>query len=330
MSRRTLIIGGIVLLLALGGGAWWWLTRPEVGPAAFATGNGRVEADLIDVASQIAGRIAEISADEGDLVAAGDVLARIDTDTLEAQLARAEADVARAESEIQQARAMIDQRDAARDLAQTEYDRAETLRTRNVGTEEAVDRARSELSSAAAGADAARASLTAAQRAADAARAQAREIQSRIDDATLTAPVQGRVLYRLAQPGEVIAAGGRVVTLVDLSRVYMEVFLPTEQTARLALGAEARIRLDGLGLVLPATVSFVSPEAQFTPEHVETQDVRADLMFRVRLRVPQQLIEDNIAYVKTGMRGTATVRLAGSDAPWPADLAPTPPPVRAD
>jgi HlyD family secretion protein len=111
-----------------------------------------------------------------------------------------------------------------------------------------------------------------------------------------------------------------VVTLLDLTRVYMEIFLPTDLTARLALGAEARIRLDGLGLVIPAEVSFVSPEAQFTPEHVETADARADLMFRVRLRVPQALIEENIDYVKTGMRGSAWVRLVGSEAPWPADL----------
>lgn len=73
--------------------------------------------------------------------------------------------------------------------------------------------------------------------------------------------------------------------------------------------------------MIPANVSFVSPEAQFTPEHVETSDVRTDLMFRVRLRVPQDLVERNIDCVNTGMRGAGHIRLAGSeDTPWPAAL----------
>ena len=318
--KTKLLIGALVLVVGVVGGAYWWMSRPDAGPADFAQGNGRVEADLIDVATQLTGRVAAISVDEGDLVDAGTLLAEIDTETLRAQRARAEADVERARSEITQANAMIAQREAALEFAQAEFDRADALLSRNVGTAETVERRRSELLSAQASLAAAQASLTAAERAVDAARAQVAEIETQIDRATLAAPVRGRVLYRLAQPGEVVGSGAPVVTLLDLTRVYMEIFLPTDLTARLALGAEARIRLDGLGLVIPAEVSFVSPEAQFTPEHVETADARADLMFRVRLRVPQALIEENIDYVKTGMRGSAWVRLVGSEAPWPADL----------
>ncbi len=204
---------------------------------------------------------------------------------------------------------------------------------RGFGTEEEVDRRRSARDAASAGLAAAQASLNAAERQADAAREQQREIATRIDDAEIAAPVTGRVLYRLAEPGEVLASGSRVVTLVDLSRIYMEIYLPTAQAARVAIGAEARIALDGVDLVIPAQVSFVSPEAQFTPEHVETLDVRADLMFRVRLRVPQDLIERNIDYVKTGMRGVGHIRLAGSEeVRWPdaLTLSDAPPLARSD
>lgn len=318
--NKKLVTAVLAFVVLVAGAGVWWITRPEALPPGFAISNGRVEADLVDVATQLTGRIAVIVVDEGDLVSPGDLLAEIDTETLRAQLARAQANVARAESEIVQARAMIAQREAALEFAQAEYDRSEALRDRNVGTEEALERRRSELLTAQASLDAARASMTAAERAADAARAQVTEIQTMINQATLEAPVRGRILYRLVQPGSVVGSGAPVVTLLDLTRVYMEVFLPTDQAARLALGAEARIRLDGLGLVVPATVSFISPEAQFTPEHVETPDARADLMFRVRLRVPQELIEENIDFARTGMRGTAWVRLAGSDGPWPAEL----------
>jgi HlyD family secretion protein len=146
--KTKLLIGALVLVVGVVGGAYWWMSRPDAGPADFAQGNGRVEADLIDVATQLTGRVAAISVDEGDLVDAGTLLAEIDTETLRAQRARAEADVERARSEITQANAMIAQREAALEFAQAEFDRADALLSRNVGTAETVERRRSELLSA--------------------------------------------------------------------------------------------------------------------------------------------------------------------------------------
>lgn len=321
MIRKLLLVLVVLSLIAAAVGYYLWQASQPEGPASFASGNGRVEADLVDVASEIGGRVAAIHVQEGDLVQEGDILARIDTDSLEAQRARAEADVAAAESESEEALAVIEQREADLSFARAEFERASTLLKRGFGTQEEVDRRRAARDTARAALAAARARLNAAERRADAARAEVREIETTIEDAQIRAPVRGRVLYRLAEPGEVVPSGGRIVTLVDLSRVYMEFFLPTGDAARVAIGADARIALDGLDLVIPARVSFVSPDAQFTPESVETQDVRADLMFRVRLRVDQELIENNIDYVKTGMRGVGYVRLAGAaDAHWPEDL----------
>ncbi len=322
MKRKLVIaFAALVALVAAVAGYAWWQAAQDTGPPAFAQGNGRVEADLVDVASEITGRMAVVHVQEGDLVETGQPLARIDTDSLEAKLDRAKADVAAAESQAEQARAVIDQNAAALEFSQVELERASTLLERGFGSQEQVDSRRSERDTDRAALAAARASLTAAERQADAARAGVREIANQIEDAQIVAPVRGRVLYRLAEPGEVVGSGAPIMTLVDLSRVYMEIFLPTARAARVGIGAEARISLDGIDLVIPAQVSFVSPEAQFTPETVETQDVRADLMFRVRLRVDQDLIERNIDYVKTGMRGTGHIRLAGSgNEPWPDDL----------
>ena len=116
-----------------------------------------------------------------------------------------------------------------------------------------------------------------------AAQATERRILADIDDSELKAPRDGRIQYRVAEPGEVLAAGGRVLNMVDLADVYMTFFLPTEQAGLLALGSEARLVLDAApDLVIPANISFVASVAQFTPKTVETSDERLKLMFRVK------------------------------------------------
>ena len=123
-----------------------------------------------------------------------------------------------------------------------------------------------------------------------------------------------------AEHEKVLAAGGRVLNMVDLSDVYMTFFLPTEQAGLLALGSEARIVLDAApGLVVPAHISFVASVAQFTPKTVETSDERLKLMFRVKARIPPELLQQHLEYVKTGLPGVAWVRV-NEELPWPDDL----------
>ena len=151
-------------------------------------------------------------------------------------------------------------------------------------------------------------------------------IQTRINDATLRAPVVGRVLYRLAEPGEVLPSGGKALTLVDLSDVYMEIFLPADQAAAVKLGNEARITVDyEPKKSIPGYVSFVSPEAQFTPKQVETKSEREKLMFRVKIQIPRELAAKYIERLKTGIRGVGYVKrnaIAGRRFPsWGAFVA---------
>ncbi|MDU7374501.1 MAG: HlyD family efflux transporter periplasmic adaptor subunit, partial [Klebsiella michiganensis] len=159
-----------------------------------------------------------------------------------------------------------------------------------------------------------------AQTRVEAAQATERRIIADIDDSELIAPRDGRIQYRVAEPGEVLAAGGRVLNMVDLSDVYMTFFLPTEQAGLLALGSEARIILDAApNLVIPANISFVASVAQFTPKTVETSDERLKLMFRVKARIPPELLAEHLEYVKTGLPGMAWVRLDNQQA-WPEAL----------
>ena len=141
-----------------------------------------------------------------------------------------------------------------------------------------------------------------------------------VNDSTLRSPREGRVQYRVAQPGEVLSSGGRVLNIVDLSDVYMTFFLPTEQAGRIQMGSEVRLVLDAAPqYVIPATASFVADVAQFTPKTVETEEERQKLMFRIRAKISPELLREHIQYVKTGLPGMAYVRIA-QDAEWPAHL----------
>lgn len=318
---------GVLALLALGilalGGWYGWRTllEPAV-PEGFAVANGRIEAERVDVATRYAGRVAEILVEEGDRVDRGQLLARMDTLELEAQLREAEAATAQAREQLAKATAEIAQRESELAYAVQEHDRARLLFQKGHLAEEVLDQRTSARRTAEAALEAAKAGAASATASIEAAVARAERVRVMIEDSALKAPIAGRVQYRLAQPGEVLPGGGRVLSLLDLADVYMTVFLPTREAGRLAIGAEARIVLDAAPeYVIPAQVSFVAADAQFTPRHVETAEERAKLMFRTKVQIARPLLERYAPLVKTGLPGVAYVRTAAGAA-WPEALQP--------
>jgi len=326
--NRPYAIAGSAILAALAYLAFGTDGSEEV-PDDIASGNGRIEAVQVDISTKIAGRVEEIRANEGDLVKPGQLIAKIDAAQLRAQLLRAEADIASAQSQVASARATIAQAKARQILAEQELERASKLVKKGHTSKETYDTRVSEGAIAKANVEAAEATLVSNERSVDAARAVAKEIQTQIDDCVLKSPTIGRVLYRLTEPGEVLGTGGKVMTLINLSDIYMEMFLPSAQAHKVSIGAEARIKLDILDFAIPARVSFVSPESQFTPKEVETPSEREKLMFRVKVRIPSKLVLRHIERVKTGVRGVAFVRLSKSPgeepSPWPEFLQKLPP-----
>ncbi|MGD2083580.1 MAG: HlyD family efflux transporter periplasmic adaptor subunit [Chromatiales bacterium] len=289
-------------------------------PAGLVSSNGRIEAVEVDVATKLPGRLIEVTPREGDRVEAGQVVARIDTASLEARLRLAEAERRRAREGLTGARALVEQRESELAFARTELTRVRKLVGQGHVSEEQVDRTRTQLESASAALDGARAQVAEAQAAIEAADAQVDSIRVDIADSTLRAPRRGRVLYRLSEPGEVLGAGQKVLTLLDLTDVYMVLFLPERLAGRLAIGAEARIVLDAAPeLVFPATLSFVAPRAQFTPKQVETRTEREKLVFRVKARLDPELLGRHEAYVKAGLPGIGYVRIDPA-VEWPERL----------
>jgi HlyD family secretion protein len=395
------------LVAAIAAAAWFgWSSSRDKGPGeGFISGNGRIEATEINVATKLGGRVEQILVDEGAFVRAGEPLAVMQVDVLAAQrdqadaqyqqavqsvtgaraqvaarvsdkataqavLAQRESDVATAlaivsqrKSDAVSAQALVIQRQAELDAAQRRLARSSTLsqegassiqeldddRARVSSAEAALSAARAQVATAQAGIaaseaqvvtaragvgaaraqvatadatiEAARTQVIEAQSTVDAARAAVARIKADIDDSTLVSPRDGRVQFRVAQPGEVLGAGGRVLNLVDLSDVYMTFFVPETAVGRVQLGSDARLILDAAPqYVIPARVSFVASTAQFTPKTVETASERQKLMFRVRAQIDRELLQKHIAFVKTGVPGVAWLRLDPRQ-PWPDELA---------
>lgn len=296
-----------------------YINRPAL-PDSFAFGNGRIEASEIGIAAKIPGRLEKLHVNEGDIVEKGQILARLDTDELEAKLRLAEAQIKQAIESKNHATAVLEQKKSESELSAKNYERAKNLYEKSAVSLLEFQRQESAYISAKAAVKAAEADIEQMRASVSSAKAQADSIKVNIDDSTLYAPAKGRILYKIAQEGEVIGAGKEVLVLLDLLNVYMTIFLPASQTGALSYDSEARVVLDAFPAVaIPAKVTFVSPKAQFTPKQIETKEEREKLMFRVKVSIDKELLEKHIQKVKTGLPGVAYIRL-DEDAVWPQAL----------
>jgi HlyD family secretion protein len=320
ISATQKLLVTVLILAALGAAyAAWRLRTPEL-PQGVAFGNGRLEATEVDVATKVGGRLATLTPHEGDRVEKGQIVATLDAEDIAAQLRAAEAQVRQAQEATRETREGVRKADADVALARMTLNRSQELVQKGFITGDKLDRDRSALQSSDASLAAARVRVTQAQAAVEAAVARGQSLSATVNDTSLKAPISARVLYRLAEPGEVKAAGAKVLTLLDLSDVYMTIFLPTAEAGQVAIGSPARIVLDALpDQVLPATVTFVAPRAQFTPKEVETRSEREKLMFRVKVRVDAAWLTQHQEVTKGGMPGMAYVR-TDATREWPARL----------
>lgn len=319
-AAKWLVLAMLVAAVGVGLYTWRRLT-PAPLPAGFAVSNGRLEARQVEIATKLAGRIEAVLAREGDFVEAGQIIARMDTNTLRAQLQEARAGVARARTAVGTAAAVVEQRRSELELAGRTLKRSQELVKGGFISSEKLDTDSAQMRVTVAALAAAKSLVVESKSAVTAANATVARIEADIEDSILRAPSAGRVQYRLAEPGEVLAAGGRVVDMLNLTDVYMTVFLPESLAGKLVIGADARLVLDAEPqYVIPARVTFVATEAQFTPKTVETASERDKLVFRVKAQIGPEVLRTYRARVKTGVPGVAYVRTDPSAA-WPQKLA---------
>lgn len=321
VRRLRFSIGLFAILFAAGGaGFYWWKHSQSQLPAGISWGNGRLEADEIDIDTKFPGRVAELNADIGDMVSAGQVVARMDTRDLQESLKKAQAQIKQAQRAIDEAKANLEQQRTQQTLAAQELDRTQALLRNGWATKELFDQRKQALDGANAGLRAATERVSETERALEASEHDAGLLSVNINDNDLVAPRDGRIQYRIANIGEVLPAGGKVFTMLDISYVYMDIYLPAPEAGKIKVGTEGRILLDAYpNTPIPAKVSFLASQAQFTPKTVETQSERDKLMFRIRVRIDADRSRVHAASVRSGLPGVAYLR-ADPNVVWPKNL----------
>ncbi|TYG34096.1 efflux RND transporter periplasmic adaptor subunit [Lonepinella koalarum] len=271
----------LIIIAAIAGGVYYYTQQGKSASLdGIASVNGRLELERFDVATLYAGRVEEVFVKEGDDVVKDQELARLSSTTSQSKVDAAQAQIAYQEQQVV--------------LAQIDLDNALKLRRGNLVAQTEVDNKQAKLNAALA--------------AVEQAKAQEREVASQNVDMMIKSPLNGRVEYKIAEPGNVLGVGGKVVSILDLSDVYMNVFLPSYQSNLVRIGDEARIKVDGTDYVFPATITYVAADAQFTPKSVETEEERAKLVFKVKLQVPVDVAAKYASLLKGGMTAMGYVK----------------------
>ncbi len=330
--KKVLIL--IVLTIITGGGYWYYQQQTQTSHQIGIThSNGRLELARMDVASLYPGRVTKILVEEGQYVNQGELLAVLSSETTQAQYQAALAQQKNAiakhrqvEKTVQHVAAQRDAQQQKLNIAQIDVDNAVKLRKNKLISPV-------ELSKRIAARDAEKAVLNALilaeEEAKDGvqqalagiqiAKAQTNKVNAILKDLRIKAPKAGRVQYRLVEVGNVVGAGTKIVSLLDLDDVSMHLFLSSPIVNQVALHSDARIILDGLDWVFPATVAFIASEAQFTPKYVETESERAKLMFKVKLKIPVTIAQKYRDYLRGGMTGNGYL-LTNSKTKWTPNL----------
>ena len=265
------------------------VSKPKPDPD-LAEASGRLEALEIDLAAKYGGRVLSVVPREGDAVEKGAIVARLDRTEVDAIAQRADAELARAHEGLAQTEAVIVQRKSDVALGDAELRRATSLRDREYLSGALFDQKKANHDNAEAALRAAIASQRAASAGVRVAETERDRMKVQIAEYDIVSPRNGRVLYRLAEPGEVAVAGQRLMTLIDLDDISLTIFLPMMEAGRAVVGQDASIVLDAFpNQPMPARVEFISPRAQFTPKTVETKEERTKFVFRLKLRVVDSL-----------------------------------------
>lgn len=310
MRKRTLIAAS-VLILAAAIVLVWKLGRDRI-PDGLVLVNGRIEGDPVVVASKVAGRLDALKVKEGDAAEEGDPIAEIGSDQIRAQVDQAAASKESMRGALDSAQATAEE--ARKDLAraqavhagavallykyQVDLDRAKELLRKGVIPRSEFDTNVAEREVAKAGVDATQEQIAAAQRAvaaADAkvastekqvaaARAALDESRANFGDTQVQSPIKGVVMTKVAEQGEVLAAGSPIVVLVDLDHLHMKAYVPEPEIGRVKLGDPCRIYVDAFpDRPFSAFVGEISPRSEFTPKEVQTRDERVKQVFAVKL-----------------------------------------------
>ncbi|KND83174.1 hemolysin D [Aggregatibacter actinomycetemcomitans serotype b str. SCC4092] len=309
--KAKYFVFGFIIIGAVGFAIWKNRQLQASELNGIAAVNGRLELKRLDIATLYPGRVEEILVQESNEVKRNQPLARLSSSISQAQVSAAQAQKKRAEESVARQQQV--------NVTKLELNNAQKLRLDNLISSSELEHRQAAYKASLAAVNTTQAAKAEAQAAVAQAQAQLEQAQSQNTDMLIKAPKDGRVEYQIAEVGNVLGAGGKVVSLLDPTDTYINVFLTAPQMNQLKLGDEARIVIDGMDAVFPANITFIANNAQFTPKSVETTEERAKLMFKVKLQLPVDIALKYKLLLKGGMTGLGYVKY-DQQAQWPAQL----------
>jgi HlyD family secretion protein len=310
----------VVILIAIAGFAWWWFGGRASAQTNELKASGTIEATQYVIAPEIAGRVIEVAADEGEAVTAGQALVKLDPSLLNAQRTQAEAAYNAANNtalaaaanldlltsgptaeQLAVSQTVVDKAQLAVDALQQSYDdlpEAAKDSANGKQLQQQLDQAKATLANAQAqynlvkaGAnpkqiDAAQAQADAARSQADAAQAALGVIDVQLTKLTVSAPAAGTVLSRAVEPGSVALPGSTMLVIADLTQLQITVYIPEDRYGSIKLGETATVTVDSVpGETFTATVIHIADHAEFTPRNVQTAEGRKTTVYAIKLSI---------------------------------------------
>lgn len=250
-------------------------------------GSGLIEATEVTVSSEAAGRIERLYVDEGDAIRPGDTIVLIDTVTLSLRLSQTEALKLSAETRRESARIQVDKAALDFELAQKEFDRVNNLVQTGSANQQQFDKTKNTLDGSRLAKKAAASALASTEADLEKIDRDIVLLQKQLADCRPVSPTGGTVVTKYVESGELAAPGKPLIKIARLDTVWVKVYLPPSDLTRIKLGGRADVDPeDGKTSPLPGTITWISSEAEFTPKNVQTKQARADLVYAVKITIP--------------------------------------------
>jgi HlyD family secretion protein len=263
--KKKIRIFIIIALMAVGASALFFYIRKEekeINKKIIVSGS--IEATDVRLSFRVTGKIKELLTDEGRVVKIGEILARLDTDELIKVKEEAAASLKVAEYQF--------------GLDKVDYERAENLFNAGSISAQNRDLAKTKANADKANVEALKASLDLAV--------------TRLGFADLTSPIDGFVLTKGAEAGEVVQVGATIFTVADLKNIWLTAYINETDLGRVKLNQPAEIRTDTYpGKVYKGRISFISQESEFTPKQIQTREERVKLVYRIKIQVDNTNLE---------------------------------------
>lgn len=288
-------------------------------PDYIKTSNSRIQMTQIDVATLYPGIVNKFFVEEGEYVKKDQILASVHASEIESQLEIAKATKQRAIEAKKRGEAETKVRLEQLSVANLDYNNAIKLKKQNLISNSELEKRLAQLKGQQASVDVAKAATLEATAAIEEAQANIDKVKNITNDMLLKSPINhGLTEYKIVQIGSVIPQGGKVISLLDYSNIFVNLYFPINTIGKIKIGDEVRIKINGVDAIFSAKISYIANHSQFTPKFVETKLEREKLVYAIKAKFPEYIAIKYHKILKSGLTCDGFVNIGNKK--WPSNL----------